>query len=248
MIVWGSKGQELDLGVFEERDCETCGTKQPFRISLAYKTFHLYGIFKCVTGKNYFVGCEVCHDGWELESRKVEAALGKSPIPAWDRYGLAALGVAVAVSVGVAIALTPPPVERDVEGAITTEGNIDAFRIQLGDCFNDDSEIGSEEVAEFTGLDGIPCSEPHDNEVYAVLDVPLASFPGDEEIGNFADEACLEQFETFVGRSYETSTLDIFPIYPNRRSWSVQGDREVICAVFDINLNKLEGSVKGLGL
>ena len=48
----------------------------------------------------------------------MEAALGKSPIPAWDRYGLAALGVAVAVSVGVAIALTPPPVERDVEGVL----------------------------------------------------------------------------------------------------------------------------------
>ena len=249
MFVWGSKGQELDLGLLEERDCETCGKKQPFRIFLAYKTFHLYWIFKCVTGKNYFLGCEVCHHGGELDSRKVEMALGKLPsIPAWDRYGLAAFGVAVAMLVGVAITLTPPPVERDVEGVITTEGNIDAFRVQLGDCFNDPGEIGPGEEVEVSGLAGIPCSEPHDNEVYAVFDVSLASFPGDEEIGDIAFEACLERFEAFVGRGYETSALDVSYFYPSRTSWSEQGDRTVFCAVFDINLNKLEGSVRGLEL
>jgi hypothetical protein len=58
----------------------------------------------------------------------------------------------------------------------------------------------------------------------------------------------LERFEAFVGKDYESSALDVASLYPSRESWTNQNDREVICAVYDVDANKLTGSVKGLGL
>lgn len=246
MIVWGSSGKQLDLGAVEERECETCQQSRSFRLSLVYKTFHLYYIFKRVTEKQYWMVCEACENGWELDSREVERALGKSPIPAWDRYGLAAFGVVVASLVGVAIATAPPAVERSVEGTITTAGNLDPFQIRIGDCFNDGPP--QSENAEVTNVAGTPCSEPHDNEVYAVFDIDLLSYPGSEEMGDRATAACLERFEAFVDKTYETSVLAILPMYPTSESWTRRNDREVVCAVYHMELQKLVGSMRGSGM
>jgi hypothetical protein len=59
-----------------------------------------------------------------------------------------------------------------------------------------------------------------------------------------AFEQCLDRFAGFVGVDYESSTLDITALYPSSQSWSIQDDREVICAVFEMNGEKLTGSAK----
>ena len=128
--------------------------------------------------------------------------------------------------------------DRDVSGAIVSGGNVDAFTIRVGDCFDDTSALVSEEAGEVSSLPGVPCAEPHDNEVYAVFDVDFASFPGDEEMGELAFSQCLERFQGFVGTVYEESILDITALYPSDQSWRLQDDREVVCAVYDMNLNK----------
>ena len=133
-------------------------------------------------------------------------------------------------------------VDRDESGSIVGAGDVDAFDIRLGDCFNDKSSSGLEEI---TSIDGVPCSEPHDNEVYALVNLTQTSFPGDEAIEAMAYEVCLEKFESFVGKDYESSSLDIFPIYPTRDSWNELNDREVVCALFDLDLKKLAGSMRG---
>ena len=134
--------------------------------------------------------------------------------------------------------------DRDGSGAIVSGGNVDAFTIRVGDCFDDTSALVSEEAGEVSSLPGVPCAEPHDNEVYAVFDVEFASFPGDEEMGELAFSQCLERFQGFVGTVYEESTLDITALYPSDQSWRLQDDREVVCAVYDMNLNKLTGSAR----
>lgn len=47
--------------------------------------------------------------------------------------------------------------------------------------------------------------------------------------------------DAFVGRDYESSSLDIMTLFPTIESWA-QNDREVICAVYDMNATKLVGS------
>jgi len=155
-------------------------------------------------------------------------------------------GIGIAVAAGAYLFNSAMQADRDSSGAIVGEGSLDAFQMRVGDCFDDGSAF-AEENAEIGNVPGVPCSKPHDNEVYAVFDISAPSFPG-EQIGDMAHEGCLERFESFVGRDYDSSSLDIATLYPSRESWSAQNDREVVCAVYDIDLAKLTGSVKGLAL
>ena len=153
----------------------------------------------------------------------------------WAVYIAAALGFGI---YGVAT-----EADRDGSGAIVGEGNVDAFQVRVGDCF-DDSSTYSDEIS---NLPGVPCSKPHDNEAYAVFDLTFASYPDGDSMGELAQESCLQRFDSFVGRDFESSSLEIFAIYPTTESWA-QEDREVICAIYDMEENKLVGSVKGRAL
>jgi hypothetical protein len=153
-------------------------------------------------------------------------------------------GIGIAVAAGAYLVNSFMAADRDATGAIVGAGSVDAFQMRVGDCFNDGSTFDDSEV---NSVPGVPCSEPHDNEVYAVYDVTAQSFPGDA-IAEMAHEGCVERFEAFVGKDYDSSSLDIATLYPSRESWNGQNDREVVCAVYDIELSKLTGSVKGLRL
>jgi hypothetical protein len=149
----------------------------------------------------------------------------------------------IALALGVGIYGAATKADRDGSGAIIGEGTVDAFSVRVGDCF-DDTDSSTEEIS---NLPGVPCSNPHDNEAFAVFDVTLESYPHGEEMGALAQESCMQRFDSFVGRDYESSSLDIFAIYPTPASWA-QDDREVICAVYDMEANKLVGSVEGRAL
>ncbi len=151
----------------------------------------------------------------------------------------------IAAALGFVIYGAATDVDRDDSGAIVGGGNVDAFHIRVGDCFDDAGY--SDEEYEVSSVPGVPCSKAHDNEAFAVFDLTIESFPEGEAMGNLAYESCLTRFEDFVGRDYESSTLEITTMYPSAESWK-QNDREVICAVFDMEANKLVGSAKGRAL
>ena len=133
--------------------------------------------------------------------------------------------------------------DRDGSGAIVGEGTIDAFSMRVGDCFDNSSSNGDE----VSDLPGVPCSQPHDYETYAVFDVSISSYPSEESMSELAYESCLNRFDTFVGTDYESSILEIVTLYPTTESWQ-QDDREIVCALYDINNEKLIGSTKGRGI
>lgn len=153
----------------------------------------------------------------------------------WGIYILAAAGF---IAYG---AMTSA--DRDSSGAIVGGGTVDAFNMQVGDCFND---TGSYD-AEITSVPGVPCSEPHDNEAFAVFDLSLPEYPSEEAMGEIAYNSCVERFEAFVGRDYESSSLEVTTMYPTQGSWD-QDDREIVCAIYSMDTNQLVGSAKGRGL
>ena len=153
----------------------------------------------------------------------------------WAIYIAAALGFIIYGAV--------TDVDRDSSGAIVGGGNVDAFNVRVGDCFNDSSAFNDE----VTSVPGVPCAEPHDNETFAVFNLNLTSYPDEDTMGDLAYESCLERFQPFVGKDYESSTLEITTMYPTIESWG-QDDREVVCAVYDMDANKLVGSAEGRGL
>ena len=133
--------------------------------------------------------------------------------------------------------------DRDDSGAIVGEGNIDAFHMRVGDCFDNSSSFG-DEVSE---LPGVPCSQPHDYETYAVFDVSIDSYPSEENMIELAYDSCRERFDSFVGTDYDSSVLEITTLYPTNESWQ-QDDREIVCAFYDMSNEKFVGSTKGRGI
>ncbi len=153
------------------------------------------------------------------------------------------LGLYILAAIGFGTYSVLTDVDRDDSGAIVEAGTLDAFQIRLGDCFDDPNY----DAEEFTSLPGVPCTEPHDNEAFATFDVSYPSYPDEYVLAADAQEKCVARFEGYVGRDYETSSLDVVTMYPSKESWA-QSDREVVCALYNMEGEKLVGSVKGRGI
>jgi hypothetical protein len=90
MLIWGTGGDNLDLGKVLTQHCETCEKSRDYHLMLHYRYFHLYWFMKVVTKREYYVMCNVCSRGWVIKAAEAKAYLptGKSPIPFWTEYGL----------------------------------------------------------------------------------------------------------------------------------------------------------------
>ncbi len=116
--------------------------------------------------------------------------------------------------------------------------------LQIGDCFQD--PLGGAEV------DAVPiaaCSQPHDNEVYAILIVqegPNAPYPGPLQMRATADGECqADPFEAYIGQHYLLTDLEAVAYYPSQARWAA-GDREILCVVSD-PVGQVSGSLRGTG-
>lgn len=130
--------------------------------------------------------------------------------------------------------------ERDESGAITEEGDLGVFALNVGDCVNspDDTEDG------VSSMTGVPCDEPHDGEVFGTIDSTATEFPGDAELQSEADEVCAAEFETYVGIEYAVSELFFQTLIPTQQTWDDQDDREIVCIAVEEE-GQLTGSVEG---
>lgn len=118
-------------------------------------------------------------------------------------------------------------------------GNV--FSIEVGDCFDD--EGAAEEITDVPIVD---CSEPHDNEVFALIEMTEEDFPGFDATGAIADEECLPRFESYVGVDYAESDLEFGWLIPTETSWA-DGDREIVCILYRLDFEKMTGSMEGTG-
>ncbi|MBW3666551.1 MAG: septum formation family protein [Actinobacteria bacterium] len=131
---------------------------------------------------------------------------------------------------------------RSEGGAITEEGRVSALDVEVGDCFDDPDDFGA-----ITSVEAIPCDQLHDNEVFALPQHPAGPsepYPGDDALNSYAEEACVEAFADYVGIPYEESVFPLGTISPGADTWE-DGDREIICILYDPGLEKLEGSMRG---
>lgn len=134
-----------------------------------------------------------------------------------------------------------------IGGIFANWGQTSALELGVGDCFDDID--GPESMNE--EIESVPsraCSEPHDNEVYALRTFEGAGWPGVEALDAFARTACYDAFEPFVDRAYETSRLEIGWMVPSETSWRDHDDRVVTCFLYDMELRKLTGSMEGSGV
>jgi hypothetical protein len=131
---------------------------------------------------------------------------------------------------------------RDEAGTIIGPGNVSALELHVGDCFNDPSDT----EAQVSSLAAVPCDDAHDNQVFALIDYTASdeAFPGQQALLDFSNEACTAPFSSFVGTTYAESRFVISALLPSADSWD-QGDREVVCLLYDSSLESWTGTAEG---
>lgn len=115
---------------------------------------------------------------------------------------------------------------RNEQNEIIEAGGLGAFVIEVRDCLNLPSEL-----SEVQSVEGVPCSQPHNAQAYAVFDVIGFGdeFPGSAAFEGQASEGCYDRFEGFVGLPYEESELYIQTLEPTEEGWTQLDDREIVC-------------------
>jgi hypothetical protein len=120
-----------------------------------------------------------------------------------------------------------------------TGEDTDIFAITVGDCLNDGDSSG-----EVQSAPTVACSDPHDSEAYASVMVADGEFPGEDAIAAQAENDCYAGFAPFVGTTYEESAYAFTWYYPTELSWA-DGDREILCMLYDPEFQPITGSLQG---
>ena len=123
---------------------------------------------------------------------------------------------------------------------------VSVFQVSVGQCFATPEKV-QQELAD---IQSVPCDGPHRQEAYAVVNyqpptgVQGDAYPGDSALAAYADAACAQSFQEYVGISYLDSSLYFTYLLPSARSWQESGDRSVICFATTTG-EELSSTVKG---
>lgn len=151
------------------------------------------------------------------------AVPGGTPPPPW-RSWLRFWWIPVAVIVLAVGYFTTA--RRGDDGALAAAGTLSVTDLRVGDCFNTDGET------EIADVDGVPCTEPHNYEVFAVHTYDGALPLTDASSEAVFRDLCEGDFEAYVGAPYATSAIYGSMISPSEESYA-DGDREYVCILFE---------------
>lgn len=152
-----------------------------------------------------------------------------------DRRALMLAGSAVALSVALTgcsalngiLGSGSGDANRDEEtGQVTESSNVGVFSVKLGDCMLDTG------TGMLTDANVLPCTDPHDQEVYYEITMPDGEF-SDADIDAATQECIGDAYTSFVGVAYDDSELAVTTLVPTKDSWEQNNDRVIQCIIFD---------------
>lgn len=122
---------------------------------------------------------------------------------------------------------------------------VSIFDLEVGDCVRAAAEV----TAEVETVERVGCESGHELELYSEVAFTTGTgdagtFPGDAALVTFADGACAEGFEDYVGVDYRDSTLYFTYLLPSARGWDQGPDTTVLCFVTTTG-DQLTASVRG---
>jgi hypothetical protein len=110
------------------------------------------------------------------------------------------------------------------------------FKLQTGDCV---SAPNGQVVSV------LPCSAPHQAEVFATFALPASAWPGTAAVRNEASSGCASRLTGYLNPQLAISLAQSY-VFPNRVAWT-GGTRTVICEVQAVS-GQLTQSVRGASL
>jgi hypothetical protein len=88
--------------------------------------------------------------------------------------------------------------QRDGRGDIVQAGNIDPLELFTGDCYKEEFKIlEGDEYYEQYSVEALPCSGPHNNEIYATF-ASLTSIASDQDISSQMFEQCYGELGDYI--------------------------------------------------
>jgi hypothetical protein len=114
---------------------------------------------------------------------------------------------------------------RGEDGRVATPGDWSVFDLRPGDCIGDTEGLTGDTDA----VPLVPCDQPHQLEVFAVVRYPSDEYPGAATIAAFADNACLTVLTEDLGLAVDGVSFTY--LLPSSLGWVEQGDRSVVCVL-----------------
>lgn len=103
------------------------------------------------------------------------------------------------------------------------------FNAEVGECIKELDDLGGE----ISSLPETECTEDHEGEFFALFEHEGDDDDFDEDrVGEEANEACLDEFEDYMGVEPTETRITFAPITPSEESWKDGNDRETICVAF----------------
>ena len=103
------------------------------------------------------------------------------------------------------------------------------FKLQTGDCITTASAV-------------LPCSTPHQAEVFATFSLPASAWPGTSAVRTEASTGCASRLSGYLNPQLAISLAQSY-VFPDQVAWTA-GTRTVICEV-QATSGQLTGSVRG---
>lgn len=129
---------------------------------------------------------------------------------------------------------------RDSSGAISKGGNLDAVDLHAGDCY----EQPSDSSVPFDSIKAIPCTQPHNAQVFYRFAYPGATSvaPTDDELTTNAQPRCENAAKTGVDQTKLPQDAEPSMLYANSSTWS-HGYHDITC-VYESNTDYTGSIVK----
>lgn len=93
MLIFGSGTDTINVRDEGKTTCPVCECKRRFSLVLNYGYGHIYYVFGFVSFRNYYITCNVCGRGEEINRTDIDPPLERDPIPFMRRHGLVLIPV-----------------------------------------------------------------------------------------------------------------------------------------------------------
>jgi hypothetical protein len=113
--------------------------------------------------------------------------------------------------------------------------------VKEGECF----------TGELDDVTVVDCGQPHQRELYALVDPTNAegAYPGEDVLLTDQGNICSVEFVTFFGATVEvaqTNGIDIFPVVPTEAQWDA-GEKQARCLTGRSDNSAFSGTIEGQG-
>lgn len=115
----------------------------------------------------------------------------------------------------------------------TASGNnqlTNVFSLQAGQCFQ--NPPASQTVLGITYVAVVPCTTPHNAQVFVQFPATGTSYPGSSALRQQSDTGCHKQISKTVQKSKISNSMTLRYLYPLPSSWA-DGHRMITCLIVD---------------